>query len=384
MYPGISDLLNDLLGTNFGIHFPPTFGTLVAISFLFAAWTLRLELQRKEKDGLLKGQSITTIKGAPVSTSEILWNAFFGLLIGSKLGYAIFNKAEFFENPQAAILSLKGHYLSGFIIAGITGYLKYREGKQQELKEPKKEIVQQFPSELVTDFTMMAALGGLIGAKFFHLLEYWEDFIQDPIGGFFSGSGLTMYGGLIVGSITVLWYARKHAIALLPLCDAAAPGLMLAYGTGRLGCQLSGDGDWGIVNTTSKPDWLSWLPDWCWSFKYPNNVINEGVPIPGCEGKYCYELAAGVFPTPLYEAVTCILLFFVLWSIRKKIAGPGQIFAIYLLLNGIERFLVELIRVNSQYHIGGFGFTQAQLISSLLIIVGTSGYFYFRPKTVQV
>ena len=380
MYPGISDVLNDLLGTDFSIHFPPTFGTLVAISFLFAAWTLRLELQRKEMNGLLKGKAITVLKGAPVSSGDIFWNALFGMIIGTKIGYAIFNKEVFFENPQAAILSLKGHYLSGCIMAAISGYLKYREGKQQELKEPKKEILQQFPSDLVTEFTMMAALGGLIGAKLFHLLEYWEDFIADPIGGFFSGSGLTMYGGLIVGSLTVLWYARKHAIPLLPLCDAAAPGLMLAYGTGRLGCQLSGDGDWGIVNAFAKPDWLTWLPDWCWSFKYPNNVISEGVPIPGCDGKYCYELAEGVFPTPLYEAVTCILLFFALWSLRKKITTPGRMFSLYLLFNGIERFFIELIRVNSQYHIGDFGFTQAQLISSLLIIVGIAGYSFFRPK----
>ncbi|MFM8433076.1 MAG: prolipoprotein diacylglyceryl transferase, partial [Bacteroidota bacterium] len=181
----------------------------------------------------------------------------------------------------------------------------------------------------------------------------------------------------------VLWYARKNSIPLVHLCDSAAPGLMLAYGTGRIGCQLSGDGDWGIDNTAPKPDWMSFLPDWSWSYTYPHNVINEGVPIPGCYGRYCSELSTAVFPTPLYEAVACILFFFLIWGLRKNITIPGRIFSLYLLLNGIERFLVELIRVNSKYHLSGFSFTQAQLISFLLLITGISGWIFFgRKKTV--
>ncbi|MFM2206748.1 MAG: hypothetical protein RL213_723 [Bacteroidota bacterium] len=380
MYPGISDLLNDLLGTGFSAHFPPTFGTLVAISFLFAAWTLRLELQRREKAGLLQGVAENQVKGLPASRSEIAWNAFFGFILGFKIGYAFFRSDAFFADPQSALLSLQGHWASGLIAGAFSGWWRFREGEKQRLPKPVHETVTVFPSDRVGDFTMMAALGGLIGAKIFHMLEYWEDFVRDPIGMFFSGSGLTMYGGLIVGSVTVLWYARKHAIPLLQLCDAAAPGLMLAYGTGRLGCQLSGDGDWGIENTMVKPDWMGFLPDWCWSFKYPHNVVGEGIPIPGCEGKYCYELAVGVFPTPFYEALACILLFFVLWSLRRHILSPGRMFSLYLLFNGIERFLIELIRVNSKYHFNGFGFTQAQLISSLLIILGVAGWFRFRTS----
>jgi prolipoprotein diacylglyceryltransferase len=192
-----------------------------------------------------------------------------------------------------------------------------------------------------------------------------------------------MYGGLIVGAIAVLSYANRHRIPLLQLCDAAAPGLMLAYGTGRLGCQLSGDGDWGIVNTQPKPDWLGFLPDWSWSFTYPNNVVNEGVPMADCAGKFCNELPQGVFPTPLYEAVACILLFFVLWSMRKSIKVPGRMFSAYLLFNGIERFFIELIRVNSKYQLGGLAFTQAQLISVLLMILGIAGWYKFRNRPLS-
>jgi prolipoprotein diacylglyceryl transferase len=220
-----------------------------------------------------------------------------------------------------------------------------------------------------------AAIAGIIGAKLFDNLENWDRFMVDPIQNLLSFSGLTFYGGLICGAIAVLYISGKNGIKAIHMSDISAPGLMLAYGVGRIGCQLSGDGDWGINNLNPKPNWLSWAPDWVWSFKYPHNVINEGVLIPGCEGKFCYELAFPVYPTPLYEAVACILLFFFLWSIRKKITTPGVLFSIYLILNGLERFFVEMIRVNSKYHVGSFSFTQAELISTLLVLGGIVGLF---------
>ncbi|MFM7218031.1 MAG: prolipoprotein diacylglyceryl transferase [Bacteroidota bacterium] len=380
MYPGLSDLLNDLFGTHFSIHFPPTFGSLVAVSFLLAAWTLKKELLRKEKTGLLNGKAINITKGGPIDYTDIGWNFVFGLLLGSKIVLAIQSGNEFFRDPQGAILSTKGNWGAGFLFGILTAYMKYREYASEQKKGLRKETQTLFPSDRIMEFTMMAALGGLIGAKIFHLLEYWDDFIADPIGSFFSGSGLTMYGGLIVGAAAVLWFARKNGVSLLHLCDAAAPGLMLAYGSGRIGCQLAGDGDWGITNTASKPDWLSFLPDWCWSYTYPHNVVNDGIPIPGCDGRYCSELALPVFPTPLYEAIACIALFFLLWSVRQKLITPGRMFSLYLILNGFERFLIELIRVNSKYHVAGISFTQAQLISLLLILTGTAGWYFFGKK----
>lgn len=380
MYPGLTDIVNDLFGTRIDIHFPPTFGSMVAISFLLAAWTLGKELARRESMGLLPIRSMTVTKGGPASFGDIFWNFIFGLMLGGKIGMAVLDKDIFFADPQSAILSLQGRWGIGILAGALTAYLKYREYASEQKKGVRKESVQIKPSDQVAEFTMMAAVGGLIGAKFFHLLEYWDDFIQDPIGSFFSGSGLTMYGGLIVGAITVLWFAKRNNIPLLHLCDSAAPGLMLAYGTGRIGCQLSGDGDWGIANTAAKPDWLSFLPDWAWSSTYPNNVINEGIPMAGCDGRYCSELAVPVFPTPLYEAITCILFFFLLWSIRHRFSTPGRMFSLYLFLNGLERFFIELIRVNSKYHLAGISFTQAQLISVLLLLTGAAGWMYFSPK----
>ena len=380
MYPGLSDILNDFFGTHFTSSFPPTFGTLVALSFLLGSWTLGLELNRKEKSGLLNPLKKSIITGQSANTSELFWNGLFGFLIGYKIIYAFLNNDEFFKNPQQIILSLKGNWIAGLLVGGIFVWLKYREKEKEKLAEPK--LIEQtiYPHQMLSEITMAAAIGGLIGAKIFHLLEYWDDFTADPFGMFFSGSGLTMYGGLIVGTIAVLWYGKKNNIPPIHLCDAAAPGLMLAYGTGRIGCQLAGDGDWGIVNSQPKPSILSYLPDWVWSFRYPNNVVNEGIPIEGCNGHHCYQLAEGVFPTPLYESITCILLFFVLWSMRKKILTPGVLFSWYLLFNGIERFLVESIRVNSKYHLAGIEFSQAQLISLLLILIGGTGIMYLRKK----
>ncbi len=152
------------------------------------------------------------------------------------------------------------------------------------------------------------------------------------------------------------------------VADAFAPAMMIAYGLGRIGCQVAGDGDWGIVNTHPKP--FSWLPDWAWAYNYPHNVLSEGVHIPNCVGQYCAVLPEAVFPTPLYEIIASLLLFAFLWSIRKKIKTPGVLTAIYLIVNGVERFCIELIRVNTKYHFLGINPTQAELIAAFLVVSG--------------
>jgi len=360
-----------------------TFGFFVALSFLAAAYTLSLELKRKEKSGLLGATSRQTWVGKPATVAEMFFSGLLGFIIGYKLVFFALNYRELVADPQGSLLSLKGSLWGGLVSAAVSVWMKYREKEKEKKEKPELITETVHPSDQVSNFTMIAAVAGIVGAKIFHNLEYLDTFFKDPVGELLSFSGLTMYGGLIVGAIAVIWYGKKNQVAPLHLCDAAAPGLMLAYGTGRIGCQLAGDGDWGIVNTAPKPTAFSLFPDWTWSFTYPHNVINEGVPIPGCAGKHCFMLEQGVFPTPFYESVVCIFLFFVLWSFRKKMMAPGMMFSVYLLFNGIERFLVEQIRVNSKYHLAGIGFTQAQLISFLLIILGASGIVYFRNHHQQ-
>ncbi|MBK5286022.1 MAG: prolipoprotein diacylglyceryl transferase [Bacteroidia bacterium] len=380
MYPSISDLLADL----FGLHIPlpiQTFGFFVAIAFLLAAYFLQQELKRKEWLGLLQSRQTKVLQGAAPSTSEIVFGTIVSFLLGYKLVLIIFRYYDFVNDPAQFIFSTSGFFWGGILAGALYLIIKYLEIQKSKSKKPEWIEVTVHPYEHVGNITLVAAIGGLLGAKIFHNLEYPSDFIADPIGSLVSFSGLTMYGGLIVGAVSVIYYAKRLGIAPAHIIDATAPSLMLAYGVGRIGCQLAGDGDWGIVNTNPKPSSLSFLPDWFWSFNFPHNVINEGIPIPGCVGRHCMMLPDGVYPTPLYESIVCILLFFALWGIRKKITVPGVLFCVYLLLNGVERFLVELIRVNSVYHVAGITFTQAQLISTLLLILGTIGIFYFTRRT---
>ena len=158
---------------------------------------------------------------------------------------------------------------------------------------------------------------------------------------------------------------------------------MLAYGVGRIGCQMSGDGDWGIDNLAPKPEWMSFLPDWMWSYTFPHNVINAGVPIEGCTGKFCMELANPVWPTAFYEVIMSLAIFGILWAMRKHIKVPGALFFIYLAFNGVERFFIEKIRINTEYNILG-GITQAEIISFSLILTAIIGvtYLYKSKKAV--
>jgi prolipoprotein diacylglyceryltransferase len=122
------------------------------------------------------------------------------------------------------------------------------------------------------------------------------------------------------------------------------------------------------------------LPDWLWSYTYPHNVLEIGKPIQGCLGKYCMELVNPVYPTPLYETIACTILFFVLWFLRKKMRPAGTLFALYLVLNGIERFFIEKIRVNNRLDIFGLHPTQAEVISLGLIIVGAIIWIFLYTK----
>jgi prolipoprotein diacylglyceryltransferase len=105
-------------------------------------------------------------------------------------------------------------------------------------------------------------------------------------------------------------------------------------------------------------------------YTFPHNVVGDGIKLAGCEGMHCSYLPMPVFPTPFYEMMTCTILFLVLWSLRNKLKYPGQMAGIYLMFNGTERFLIEKIRVNATYNIAGIQITQAEIISSLLVIAG--------------
>lgn len=380
MFPTVSHFLEYLFGINVPLPFN-TFGVFVALAFIAAYWAFSKELQRKEALGILKPITKKVVVGKPSTTFELASNAFFGFVIGYKLSYALLNYQIFVNDAQTVLLSLKGNILGGIALAALFAYWEYKEKDKEKLPSPKTVDIKVHPYQLMGNMVVWAAVWGFLGAKIFDNLEHWDSFIQDPIGGLLSFSGLTFYGGLICGGAAVLYIARKNGIKPLHMLDVGGPGMMLAYSVGRIGCHLSGDGDWGIVNLNPKP--FSWLPDWLWAYTYPNNVAMEGNPIPGCVGKFCNELPLPVYPTPIYEVILAFIIFLFLWKIRKKINLPGMMFGIYLMFNGLERFFIELIRVNSKYNVAGISFTQAELISSILFVCGVVLVVYALKNKVK-
>lgn len=376
MYPRLSDIINDIFGTNIVLPIQ-SYGFMVAMAFLSATWIVWLELKRKEKIGQIKAIEKEVWVGKPASLIELIITGIISLLIGYKVTGMIFQYSIFVENPQAYLLSAKGSWLGGILIAAVSVYLKFREKNKKKLEKPRKEKIQIHPYQLAGNMVVIAAVAGIIGAKIFHNLENLDELMEDPMGAIFSFSGLTFYGGLIAGALSVSWYAHKNGINWHHLADCAAPAIMLAYGVGRIGCMVSGDGCWGIENLNPKPEWLVWLPDWLWAFDFPHNVINEGVPIPNCNGDYCHVLKNPVYPTPIYETTISLLWFGLLMFLRTRLKTPGILFSIFLILNGIERFFIEKIRVNNKMDFLGMKITQAEIISTCLVIVGLIGLWYF-------
>eukprot|EP01030_Chromulinospumella_sphaerica_P007526 gene7526-7357_t len=222
------------------------------------------------------------------------------------------------------------------------------------------------PQEVVSDFIIVVLIAGVLGARLFHILDHLEQFFADPLGMLLTRSGLSIFGGLIFGTFAGMLCARRWRLPITPLLDAAAPALMLGYAIGRIGCQISGDGDWGIAaNMALKPDWL---PSWLWAQTYDNNIYGELIAAPG------------VYPTPMYETAMALLCFALLWAVRRHPFRIGWLFSLYLLLAGAERLLIEQIRVNPVINLGSLHATQAELIASALIALGLLGLLLNRQR----
>lgn len=374
--------MHDVFGTEPDNFFSiiQTFGLLLALAFLGSAYVLYLEMKRREGLGQFKATKVKIVIGKSASVSELLTNGLVGFILGYKGVFAYQNWDAFLHDASAVILSPYGHAGGGLILGIAFAVWAWWQAERKKLPKPKVVVEKIRPHQRVGEITIVAAVSGIIGAKLFAIFESADTiraFLADPVNTLFSGSGLAVYGGLIVAFATVYWYVKKLGLKPIHMMDAVAPALMIGYAIGRLGCHFSGDGDWGIVNELDKPWWF-FLPEWMWAYDYPHNVLNQGVPIEGCDFRYCRRLDPPVFPTPIWESIICTGLFFILWFLRKRLTVPGMLFAVYLVLNGVERFFIEKIRVNETFVLMGMEMTQAELISFLTILTGLvfGGYLY--------
>ncbi len=384
MYPDLSYLFHDLFGTprDNWLSIFKTFGLMLVTAILIAAWLLRLELQRRARIGQLEPVPVKVVTNRGLSPVDFILNGVIGFLIGFKGVLAVQQFELLKRDPAGLLFSLEGSWLGGVI--GLVLFLAYYGWQDRQLRRESavEQIVDRYPHDRIGTITTIAAISGVVGAKVFAILEDLPTFFNDPVGTFFSGSGLAIYGGLIGGFLGCYFYLRRHNIPIVPVLDAVAPALIIGYGVGRIGCQLAGDGDWGIV-AAAQPEWW-FLPEWLWEFTYPHNVLREGVPIPGCSAEYCRQLPEGVYPTPVYETAMAFTIGGILWALRKPLTAiPGLLFSIYLLLNGIERWFIEKIRVNIRYETFS-NLTQAEIIAigfmSLGILLGLVFYIYAKRR----
>ena len=221
------------------------------------------------------------------------------------------------------------------------------------------------------NITFIALIGGVIGSKLLYVIEEWPSLAMMSSGklfstdGLFSPAGLTWYGGFILATLIIFFYVRKKRIPFLGVCDAAAPSLAIGYGIARIGCHLSGDGDYGLPVS----EFASWVP---WGTNYSNGTLP---PSSAFRGSELAQKFGGVVPdntlchpTPVYEFIVGVIIFYILWKYRTKFKIDGKLFFLYLILTGIARLLVEFIRLNPKLL---WGLSEAQLISIVIIIIGT-------------
>jgi phosphatidylglycerol:prolipoprotein diacylglycerol transferase len=208
--------------------------------------------------------------------------------------------------------------------------------------------------ELAYKLLLVIIPSAIIGAKLFHIFENMSEFLHDPRGMIFSGAGLSVQGGFILSFITTYILVRVQKENILEIFDMASPAMAIGYGIGRIGCHVSGDGCYGKATT-------SFL-----GTPYPNGLDPTIV---------------NVFPTPLFESFASFMIFVFLLNMRKREMPIGKLFFIYLILNGVARFMVEFIRKNPEMMLG---LTQAQVLAILFVLTGVAGWILVDMKARNI
>ena len=214
----------------------------------------------------------------------------------------------------------------------------------------------------------IATVAGVIGAKFWHVLEYPQTLIHHPASVIFDRAGFAWFGGLVVGIAALLWQGRTYGIGKLRMLDLCTVSAAIGYGVGRLGCLISGDGDYGMPTK---------LP---WGMSFPHGLVPTTGPMGTC-AEWGWPSSCRVHPTPIYELIAALLIGWVLWR-RGRPESPkplGHLTGEYLLLTGLARFLVEFIRINPKLY---WGMSNAQMASIGSMVVGVGLIVWARKRAV--
>jgi len=241
--------------------------------------------------------------------------------------------------PTFGLMVATGLLVSAYVLQA--DFDRRREGfsKHGYLKESKE------PSHHDEGFLIIgiAGISGLVGARLYHVLETPREFFADPWPLLLSRFGFAWFGGFLGGFVALIFLAKYYGVPALEFMDLCSPAAAVGYAIGRIGCLLSGDGDYGVPTK---------LP---WGMSFPNGVV----PTP-----------ERVHPTPIYEFLIWMLIAVILWQMgRKALDGevPGKVFCAYLILTGAARFLIEFIRINPRSF---FGMSNAQTASLVSILLG--------------
>jgi len=230
-----------------------------------------------------------------------------------------------------------------------------------------------YDPEYSSSIVIAAAVMGLVGSRLYAILDDLPTYLADPKTMIFSGSGFVFYGGMIGGLLGAYMVSRWYRIGFAATIDMCAPALAIGQAIGRMGCQLAGDGDWGLVSNVP------------WAMAYPRAIVGwNSQTVLKLDDHY--QLVSGFFPgvrvhpAPVYETILYLGVFTILWSMRKTSYPPGRIMYWYLLLGGAARFIVEFWRINPRVF---YMFSEAQLIAFAMMILGSVALILTNGKKAQ-
>ena len=245
------------------------------------------------------------------------------------------------------LFRIAGFDVEAFWVSVVVGFLVALVVARAELRRTGHDV--QFAYDLI----LYSYVGGFVGARLFLVFSAWDVFARDPLAFLLSGSGWVWQGGVIGGAVAVIFAARRRGLPLLDVADLAGLCLSIGQAIGRVGCQLAGDGDYGVPSD---------LP---WAMSYPHGVV---------------PTTQRVHPAPLYEMALYLIIFAVLWRQRHAPRPRGSLFAQYLVYSGLARFAVEFVRRNPAV---ALGLTLPQWGSLLSAAIGIGFWWRLRvePET---